>query len=420
MSPVALPILVPKMQWQHYSCHGCGDCCRDFSVQLRRDDLEKLESQGWESLLGEPVVEYFRGQPYLKRRQDGSCIFLMEDGLCRIHAEHGFSEKPIACQVFPFNLAPGEHGIRVGVNFLCSSVLDNKGAQLSTHKGDLRRFADSIPEIAAPAPDAELATGTGVASERERSAVLRLFDEWLCRSDVPVATRFEGFAFVAQSLGNARLENVREERFVELLRTLTSVLPQELELQPVETPTSRQEALLRQAAFTRTEDPRIDPARGRFRTTLSQLTRSRRIRRGRGKTPRLSSALPSGVAFNAVAGVGPFADSPDAEAIDELGVRYMRASLHGARTFGSAYYGWSIVDGLQVLALNVACAAWIARLCSAAEGRPTVVLEDLKRGIGRVDRHVGRAPWLGSSIERLRLRYFRLDDGLRRIARASW
>ena len=285
MASVALPILVPKMKWQHYSCHGCGDCCRDFTVQLRAEDLAKLELQRWESILGEPVVDRFRGQPYLKRRSDGSCIFLMEDGLCRIHAEHGFAEKPIACQVFPFNLAPGERSIRVGVNFLCRSVLDNKGAELDTHKGDLRRFADSIGEMGAPAPEAELAVGLGAATDRERNALTRVLDEWLCREDVSVTTRLEGLAFIAQSLGNARLEKVREERFVDLLRTLSSVLPQELQLQPIDPMTRRQEALLRQAAFTRTEDPRIDRARGRLRTTFSQLVRSRRIRRGRGTTP---------------------------------------------------------------------------------------------------------------------------------------
>ena len=138
------------------------------------------------------------------------------------------------------------------------------------------------------------------------------------------------------------------------------------------------------------------------------------------RRPQLSSALPSDVSFDAIRGVGPFADSPDARAIDELGVRYLRASIYGGRTFGSAYYGWSVVDGLQVLVLNMACAAWIARLCSAADGRPLVTLEDVRRGIGRVDRHIGRAPWLGNPIEKLRLRYFRLEDGLRRVIRWNW
>jgi hypothetical protein len=43
----------------------------------------------------------------------------------------------------------------------------------------------------------------------------------------------------------------------------------------------------------------------------------------------------------------------------------------------------------------------------------------VRDALGRIDRHSGRAPWLGSVTERLRLEYFRLDDGLRRIMRES-
>jgi hypothetical protein len=46
-------------------------------------------------------------------------------------------------------------------------------------------------------------------------------------------------------------------------------------------------------------------------------------------------------------------------------------------------------------------------------------MEDARDALGRIDRHAGRAPWLGSVGERLRLEYFRLDDGLRRIVRSS-
>ena len=138
------------------------------------------------------------------------------------------------------------------------------------------------------------------------------------------------------------------------------------------------------------------------------------MRRGRGATPMISSALPEQVSFAAINGVGSFAESPDANAIEELTVRWIRATLHGARAWGSAHYGWSVVDGLQGVVLNLACAGWVARLCAAGEGRPIVTLADVQRGIGRIDRHAGRAPWLGLPIERVRLRYFRLEDGLRR------
>lgn len=423
MARVSLPIVMPRTPWQRYSCHGCGLCCRDFTVQLRPDDLEKLEAQDWAARLGEPVVTTFRGRSYLRRRADGACVFLGEDGLCRIHAEHGFAEKPIACQVFPFNLAPGARRTRVGLNFLCRSVQENRGADLPGHRGDLERFMSELPELDRPAPEAPLARGLDPAEESELGALVSTLDGWLVREDVPFATRLDGLAWLAQSLGEARLGEIRGGRFRELLELLASALPDELEHLPIEPATRRQRALLRQATFARTEDPMIGEGaarRGRLRTTLSQLGRNRRIRRGRGVTPVLSAVLPHGVAFSAIEGVGPFSESPDQAAIDDLCLRWIRSSLHGARMWGSAHYGWSVVDGLQALVLNVACSGWIARLCSAADARPLVSLEDVRTGIGRVDRHSGRAPWLGSPVERVRLRYLRLDDGLRRVIRASW
>ena len=411
------------MKWQKYSCHGCGVCCRDFTVQLRDEDLEKLERQDWENVIGHSVVVNFRGRSYLRRHADGSCVFLKEDGLCRIHADHGFAAKPIACQVFPFNLAPGEKQVRVGLNYLCRSVQENVGADLATHQKDLRRFISEMPEMGRPAPEAPLARGLDVVGDREKQTLVSLLDEWLTRDDLEFGIRLDGLAWIAQSLGDARLNDVRDARLEELLRLLFSALPDELSLLPIDTPTRRQAALLRQAAFARTEDPFIgdgESRKGRFRTTLSQLIRNRRIRRGRGLTPFLSSALPSEIPFGAVEGVGPFGDSPDSGAIDDLCLRWVRASLYGSRMWGSGHYGWSVVDGVQALVLNIASAGWIARLCSAADSRPVASLEDVRTGIGRVDRHSGRAPWLGSRIELVRLRYLRIDDGLRRVLQASW
>ena len=139
------------MREQRYSCHGCGNCCRDFTVQLREDDRRRLADQKWEAILGQPVTVEFREVTYLRQRDDGSCVFLMDNGLCRIHAEHGFSAKPVACQLFPFHLTPaqtvGGRGVGMGINFACQSVLENKGAELRTHVDELRRMAQSIPEL---------------------------------------------------------------------------------------------------------------------------------------------------------------------------------------------------------------------------------------------------------------------------------
>ncbi|HAC09940.1 MAG TPA: hypothetical protein DCG14_09835, partial [Phycisphaerales bacterium] len=66
-----VPLEILDLPDQRYTCHGCGDCCRDFSVQLRDEDLERLESQGWAQERGEPVTVEFRGRRYLRQRPDG-------------------------------------------------------------------------------------------------------------------------------------------------------------------------------------------------------------------------------------------------------------------------------------------------------------------------------------------------------------
>jgi hypothetical protein len=40
----------------------------------------------------------------------------------------------------------------------------------------------------------------------------------------------------------------------------------------------------------------------------------------------------------------------------------------------------------------------------------------VRAAIGRVDRSCGRAPWIGSRAESMRMGFLRVDDGLRRVA----
>ena len=106
--------------------------------------------------------------------------------------------------------------------------------------------------------------------------------------------------------------------------------------------------------------------------------------------------------------------------VADLVVRWLRSTIRGGRAWGAGYYGWSIVDGLQALALDLACLGWLARAHAAGEGFAEAGLDSVGEAIGRIDRARGRAVWLGSAGERLRLRYFAADDGLRRLVRANW
>lgn len=413
----SVPLSILDLREQRYSCHGCGDCCRDFSVQLRDEDLDRLREQRWEERLGERIVVEFRGQRYLRQRPDGACLFLQEDGLCRIHAEFGFDEKPVACRLFPFNLAPDARGTTAGLNFACSSVRANRGGGLPSHRDDLKRALRQVPEAATVAPprlDRERR-----ATAPEVDAVVESLDGWLRRPGIPLRVRLDGFAWLCQSLGAANFEKVRDARVRELGALLASALPQELDHLPVDPPGRGQRRMLRQAAFARIEDPRFtgDETTPSLRARLAQWRRSRRFARGRGAVPSLVRGWRTPATFAAIEAVPSVAGDPP---IADLVLRWLRATLRGGRAWGSGYYGWPISDGVQALALDVACLGWLARAHAAGEGKAAVDLASVEEALGRIDRARGRAVWLGSAGERLRLRYFAADDGLRRLVRANW
>ena len=416
MVVVSLPVRTLALHEQRYSCHGCGNCCRDFTVQLREADLRKLSEQGWEKKMGEPVAIEFRGVQYLRQREDGACVFLMDDGLCRIHKEFGFAAKPIACQLFPFHITPGAGGLAGGLNFACQSVLENKGAELRTHSRELSRMAGELEELkSTPALLPMLAPRLHARRAEERSLIEHI-DEWLQRDELGLPLCLDGLAWVAQSLAKANFEKVRDDRFDDLLDVLFGALPDELEHHPIGPPTGRQSKLLRQAVFARTEDPKLSTIarQGRLRITLGQLGRNRRFKSGRGPAPVIGPGWKS-VNLKRVSAIAPACDDPHAAAIDDLMTRWLRATILGSRAWGAGYYGWSMVDGLQALLLNAACVGWLARLHAAGEERTSLQIEDARAALGRVDRTAGRAKWLGSAAERLRLAYLNADEGLRRV-----
>jgi lysine-N-methylase len=418
---IPLPVLTLAVSEQRYSCHGCGNCCRDFTVQLRDDDVRRLREQRWEERLGTPVMVEFRGQAYLRQREDGGCIFWMEDGRCRIHAEFGFEETPIACQLFPFSIVPGERDAAMGINFACGSVLENKGAALGTHKAELLRMSGRAPETVEAAVPIGLAEGM-VAEDGEIDALVRAVDSYLRRTDVPLILRLDGFAWLAQSLVLAKLGSVRKERFRELIGTLVSALPDELAHLPIEPAHRNQRKLLRQAVFARTEDPKIRSMeeRGRWKTAFGQFLRSRRWSGARGLVPRVGQGWPDGIGFAAVERVAAVGASDEVAAIDELMTRYMRATLYGRRAWGAGYYGWPATLGLAAHIVNIACVGWLARLHAAGRGADVPGIVDVRAALSRVDRISGRAPWIGSAGERMRMRYLAMDDGLRRVVAWNW
>jgi hypothetical protein len=322
--------------------------------------------------------------------------------------------------MFPFVPVPDDRRTAIGISFACQSVRENKGAELRSHLSEIDRMTRGVPETRLATYTAMLADAMG-AKDGELDALAQLLDRHLAREDLTMRDRFDGLAWIAANLGRAKLAEVRATRFRELVQVLVAALPDELEHLPLEGALPKQLRLLRQAVYARLEDVQVNAAKakGRWRTVLGQLLASRAFTRGKGRVPAVARGLLEGADFAAISRVPALSESPDRDAIDQLLSRYARATIVGNRAWGAGYYGWPAVRGVQALALNIACTAWLARALAAARGHEHATLDDARDALGRVDRHAGRAPWLGSVGERLRLEYFRLDDGLRRITRES-
>jgi len=408
---------MPALSSQRYSCHGCGECCRDFTIELRAEDFERLQSQGWQQILGAPFWIDFGGKRWLRQREDGACIFLGDAGRCTVHEKFGLQAKPLACQLFPFSFAPGPRHASVGISFACTSVRRSAGAELSSHQAEVIRMQSALPEAMQRAHAPNLVRGVA-ATESEVLGVASVLDAWLANSEIEPATRLEGFVWMAQSLRIAHLAKVRGERLQELLQTLAQAAPQELLLLDAKPVSNAAWRMVRQAVFARVEDPKI--ARmlrtGRCATVFSQWRRSRAWSRGVGEAPGIAGWKP--ILFRDMNVVLPLFQGSESAAIDELFSRWLRATLLASRAWGAGLYGLPIQEGIALVALNAVVAAWLATAHAASHGRTSITLEDASAAIGRVDRSSGRAPWLGGRAERLRVIWLAHSGTLQRAAKA--
>ncbi len=95
MVGVARP--VPWRWISSWNCTACGLCCRAYNVVLNYAE--------WLSIVKRFGVEYTScdlSRLYLKRRSDGSCVFLYRFGNQWLCGLQGL--KPRACKLWPFKI----------------------------------------------------------------------------------------------------------------------------------------------------------------------------------------------------------------------------------------------------------------------------------------------------------------------------
>jgi lysine-N-methylase len=137
---------------EHWDCHHCTACCRETTIQLNPDDLARLQQQRWDQhpeFRGIQTVRralWLAGSRVLAHQPDGSCVFLSEAGLCRIHERFGADAKPFMCRQFPLQVVATDRAALATVVRSCPSAAADRGRPVDEHLAFLKRlFRDNLP-----------------------------------------------------------------------------------------------------------------------------------------------------------------------------------------------------------------------------------------------------------------------------------
>ncbi|MEZ6065575.1 MAG: YkgJ family cysteine cluster protein [Planctomycetaceae bacterium] len=411
---------------QNWSCHSCSGCCRQHRIAITAAEHERLAGQQWTEAdgiaAGQPLFVRMGRWPFrrwwrLAHQPDGRCVFLDDQGLCRIHARFGEPAKPLACRIYPYAFHPKGQQVVVGLRYSCPSVVRNQGASLSSQRGELKSLAAQvIPANVTQARPPRLHGGLRL----DWPDTLRVVDALLAtlrEASSPIAIRLLRALHWLELLEQAKLDSIRGPRLQELLDLLRSAsaaeLPGTFDLDRLPEPTRVGGTLFRLHAG---QYGRIDmDVAGRWLAgrRLKLLWTALRLARGGRELPGLSPEFPP-LSF---AALERRRDFPSFD-FDEMLSRYFLVKLQGMSFCGRAYYDESLVDGFRSLALMFPVVCWLARWRAAVRGDGPVTIDDVVVALTTADHHHGYSPALGTFAAKGRLRTLhKLGDIPRFIAR---
>jgi len=394
-----LPVL------QNWDCQGCTDCCREYRVYLSEEDRRRLAEQDWEQ---EPEAAGRRWEVqegpgrfaryHLKQRADGRCLFLSEQGRCRIHERFGAAAKPFACRLYPFILVPALDHWRVSLRYACPAAAQNQGKPLPEHAGELSDYAAEMErqEKLAGRTIAPPALQTGQCADwPDLFRFTEILSSILSNRKDRLERRWRKCLALAALCRQAKFDEIKGQRLKEFLELVTSGLDAEVPADPsaLTAPTWVGRVLFRQALAVLV---RKDVGAQRGSATQSRfalLAAAWRFARGRGLVPRVHALLPQITFDELETPLGPL--SEEAELLLE---RYYLVKVNSLQFCGPANFGLPFWRGLESLALTLPAILWLVR-AFGAKPRATAAA----RAVSIVDHNFAYSPHLGGRFQRLAL-----------------
>ena len=206
---------------QRFSCSQCGRCCRGFDVIVTATEVELYKRRGAEQWAG--VADPFEPMPSMpavqriRKRDDGTCVFLSPDNLCRIHQELGAAKKPLTCRVFPYSFHRAPDSVVVKASFSCPTIVANQGAVIANGESrqaiELRskEWIDANPSTTRPR---ELVAGRSIDARTSR--ILRDNLLVMLKRDSPdIRDNIARIAHALDDLTRSRVLSLGDQEFAE-------------------------------------------------------------------------------------------------------------------------------------------------------------------------------------------------------------
>ncbi len=402
---------------QNWSCHNCGGCCREHLIEITEDEKCCIEKQGWTEADGipmnRPVIQKIGPARYrLTHKKDGSCVFLDEQGLCRIHTKFGEPAKPLACQVYPYAFHPRADRITASLRFSCPSVVQNLGAAVEHQRTGLQQLCDQVVAGRQTRIEPPVVHGSESLSWTDINQFFEALDTSMQDDSVNFTVRLlrtlEWMNLVEQS----QFENVRGTRLKDYLQLLLDAscqaqLDNDL---PVLRPSRMARIMFRQLVVQMARHDTDQLARGGLSTRLNLLQTVLRVSSGWGRVPTLREPTSVVTAFgelqNRSVTFSQLEEKHDGRqpAIDELFERYFRVKIQGVHFCGVACYDLSVVSGFRGLALMYPITMWLARWRAARRGHTEIEVVDVQAALATADHNFTYSPALGTRSAKNRIR----------------
>jgi Fe-S-cluster containining protein len=396
MLPIkSLPIIE---RWQ---CAGCARCCRGSLIWLTDQDLAKLSEQGWErnpEYAGTKTVVregWFGGRQRLAQRGDGSCVFLLPDGRCRIHADFGPDAKPLACRMFPLQLVPLERHALLTLRRACPTAAADQGPEVREYQSLAEQLAKEgcLPQTPVLAPTI---TRGGQRSWQNASLVAASLDRLVSNDTFPLVRRLAHALRFCALLDECHLKRLDSSQLGELCSVLEESCYDvgELFQQRVE-PSGPAKVLFRQSAA---EYVRLHPtfaARNTWRERWRMARFALAMARGKGNLPRYHPDLPQ-TTFDALERPLGHLD----EVIQRPWLQFFTTQVVSRQYAIASRPGWPLVESFRALVLAYPIALWLLRWLAADTTPHPSMAVDI---VTMLDRGQGYAP-LTSAAHRSRVR----------------